>query len=145
MVSTLISSGLDNEFSVAFEGVCAAVARARRATSPPVPNSASRRIVTGEALVLITRRRAVLPLGRRALQRRLDAYRHWYNDLRPHAAHDALTPAEASVKMKLPKPVVYRRRGDTEPVISVRRRSVRGDPYLFLPEIDCQTRRRDAA
>ena len=91
------------------------------------------------------RRRAVLPLGRRALQRRLDAYRHWYNDLRPHAAHDALTPAEASVKMTLPKPVVYRRQGKVEPVISVRRRRVRGDPYLFVPEIDCPTKRQDAA
>ena len=91
------------------------------------------------------RRRAVLPLGRRALQQRLDAYRHWYNDLRPHAAHDALTPAEASVKMKLPKPVVYRRQGKVEPVISVRRRRVRGDPYLFVPEIDCPTKRQDAA
>ena len=91
------------------------------------------------------RRRAVLPLGRRALQRRLDAYRHWYNDLRPHAAHDFLTPAEASVKMKLPKPVAYRRRGDMKPVISVRRRHVRGDPYLFVPEIECQSTRRDAA
>ncbi len=83
--------------------------------------------------------------GRRAFQRRLDAYRHWYNDLRPHAAHDILTPAEASVKMKLPKPVVYRRRGDVEPVISVQRRCVRGDPYLFVPEIGCQTKRRNAA
>ena len=91
------------------------------------------------------RRRAVLPLGRRALQRRLDAYRHWYNDLRPHAAHDALTPAEASAKTKLPKPVVYRRRGEVEPVITVRRRRVRGDPYLFVPEIDCRTKRRNAA
>ena len=91
------------------------------------------------------RRRAVLPLGRRALQRRLDAYRHWYNDLRPHAAHAALTPADASVNLKLPEPVVYRRHGDTERVISVRRRHVRGDPYLFLPKINCQTKRRDAA
>ena len=91
------------------------------------------------------RRRAVLPLGRRALQRRLDAYRHWYNDLRPHAAHDALTPAEASVKLKLPKPVAYRRRGEVESVISVQRRRVRGDPDLFVPEIECRTKRRDSA
>ena len=86
-------------------------------------------------------RPAVLPLGRRALQRRLDAYRHWYNDLRPHAAHDARTPAEASVKMKLSKPMLYRRRGEVEPVISARRRRVRGDLYLFLPAIECQTKR----
>ncbi len=91
------------------------------------------------------RRRAVLPPGRRALQRRLHAYRHCYNDLRPHAAHDALTPAEASVKLKLPKPVAYRRRGEAESVISVQRRRVRGDPDLFVPEIECRTKRRDSA
>ena len=34
---------------------------------------------------------------------------------------------------------------EVEPVISVRRRRVRGDPYLLVPEIECQTPGRDAA
>ena len=91
------------------------------------------------------RRRAVLPLGRRALQRRLDAYRHWYNDFRPHAAHDILTPADAMAKPLPPEPRTFRRRDDVVPVVTMRRRCVRGDPYLFVPEIERQTKRRDAA
>ena len=88
---------------------------------------------------------AVLTLGCCALQRRLDAYRRWYNDLRPHAAHDALTPAGAMAHRRPPQPTTYRRRDDSAPVITVRRRRVRGDPYLFVPEINCQAKRRDAA
>ena len=34
---------------------------------------------------------------------------------------------------------------EVEPVISVRRRRVRGDPYLLVPEIECRTKRRNAA
>lgn len=91
------------------------------------------------------RRRVILPLRRRTLQRRLDTYRHWYNDLRPHAAHGALTPSDAMALRPPPRLMTFRRQDELEPVISVRRRHVRGDPYLFLPVIDCQTKRRDAA
>ena len=91
------------------------------------------------------RRRAVLPLSKRAIQRRLDAYRHWYNDLRPHTAHDGLTPAEAIERKRPIESVAYRRRDEYVPIMTVRRRHVRGDPYLFVPEIECQTTPRDAA
>jgi transposase InsO family protein len=72
------------------------------------------------------RRRAVLPIGKRTMQRRIDAYRHWYNDLRPHAAHGGLTPAEAMVRKRPTETVTYRRGDESMPVIMVRRRHVRG-------------------
>ncbi len=87
---------------------------------------------------LITRRLPVLQLGKRAIQRRLDAYRHWYNDLRPHAAHGAMTPAEVMAHRQPIESVTYRRRDESAPVMIVRRRHVRGDPYLFVPGIGSQ-------
>jgi len=80
-------------------------------------------------------RRSTLPLGKQAVQRRLDAYRVWHNRFRPHTAHGTLTPAEAEQGVSVLEAVIYRQRGGVEPRIKMHRRCVRGDPRLAYPVI----------
>ncbi|MEM9083278.1 MAG: DDE-type integrase/transposase/recombinase [Planctomycetota bacterium] len=79
------------------------------------------------------------------LQARLDAYQHWHNHLRPHAAHDTLTPCEAEAGITLETPVRYTQNGAILPEIHVRRMSVRSDPSLLYPAIQVKERRLSAA
>ena len=86
---------------------------------------------------------AVLPLGIAALQRRLDHYRTWYNEYRPHAALDGRTPEEAWQGIDLPELIPIRAADPDEIAMRVQRRSFRGDPAL--PMITILVNRKEAA
>jgi hypothetical protein len=72
------------------------------------------------------------------IQRRLDAYRRWYNHYRPHCALGGLTPYEAWHGIQLPTPIPFRQRDRIKPLISIRRVNYRGDPCLPTIEITVQ-------
>jgi transposase InsO family protein len=75
--------------------------------------------------------RLLLPgLSRRHLQRRLDDYRVWYNQHRPHSALNGRTPDEAWMQRCLPQPVALRQRDPARPVIAIHRQHCGGDPHL---------------
>jgi len=71
----------------------------------------------------------------RPIQRRLDHYRRWYNEHRPHSALDGLTPDEAWSGDALPEPIPIRSRDPIKPQIDVRRLRCRGDPLLPVIQI----------
>ena len=73
---------------------------------------------------------ALLPIGVRRMQRRLDHYRDWYNGQRPHQALGGLTPDEAWLGESLPEPIPFRTVGPCKPVITVERVPCRCDPGL---------------
>ena len=77
----------------------------------------------------------LLPFGRLAVQRRVEAFRHWYNHHRPHAALRGRTPEEAWQGTLLPKPIAIRQRDAVKPTISIRRVNCRGDPFLPIVQI----------
>ncbi len=70
-----------------------------------------------------------------ALQRRLDDYRHWYNQHRPHSALDGRTPDEAWQGIAIPEPGPIRCRDPLKPYIRIRRVNCRGDPGLPVVHI----------
>ena len=86
---------------------------------------------------------AVLPLGIASLQRRLDRYRTWYNEHRPHAALDSRTPEEAWQGVDSPDPIPIRVTDSEEIAVQVQRRSCRGD--AALPIITIRVARKEAA
>ena len=88
-------------------------------------------------------RMAILPLSISSLRRRLDHYRTWYNEHRPHSALDGRTPDEAWGGVKLPTPIPIRAADPDEIVVQVQRRSYRGDPAL--PIITIRVSRKEAA
>jgi hypothetical protein len=69
-------------------------------------------------------------LSPRALQRRLDAYRHWYNACRPHGALGGRVPEEAWNGERWPAPIPLRARDKLGVGLEVRRLKCRGDPRL---------------
>jgi len=83
--------------------------------------------------------------NRRSVQRRLDAFRVWYNERRPHAAHELFTPNEAASLCSTHEPITLRQKGEVEPTIRVTRQSVRGDPRLFYLDIDVRLKQKFAA
>jgi len=83
--------------------------------------------------------------NRRSVQRRLDAFRVWYNECRLHSAH-GFTPSEAAMLIeRRTEPMTILQKGDVEPTIRVIRQSVRGDPRLFYLGIDMCLKRKFAA
>ena len=74
-------------------------------------------------------------LAERGIQRRLDHFRAWFNESRPHGALHGRTPQEAWEGRVLPEPVLIRARDRLDPQIEVRRRHYRGDPRLPVLEI----------
>lgn len=90
-------------------------------------------------------RRSAMPIGVKAIQRRIDTYAKWHNRYRPHSAHGTLTPDEAEQCVHRPETVTYRQKGEIEPRIKMRRRCVRGDPRLAYPVIRVSEGRLDAA
>jgi len=92
-----------------------------------------------------SQRMAWIVPNRRSVQRRLDAFRVWYNERRPHAAHGLPTPNEAASASNKCEPITIRQKGDVEPTIRVTRQSVRGDPRLFYLDIDVRLSQKFAA
>ena len=85
----------------------------------------------------------VLPIGVSAIQHRLDRYRTWYNEHRPHAALDGRTPEEAWKSIELPEAIPIRATDADEIDVAVQRQSYRGDPAL--PIITIRVARKEAA
>jgi len=77
-------------------------------------------------------------LTQRGIQRRLDDFKAWFNESRPHSALQGRTPQEAWEGRVLPEPVSIRARDQLQPQIEVRRRHYRGDPRL--PVLDVSAR-----
>ena len=86
---------------------------------------------------------AVLPISVRPLQRRLDHYKDWYNEHRPHASIGGRTPDEAWEGVELPTPIPIRAADHDQIIISADRRSYRDDPAL--PVITIRVDRKEAA
>ena len=74
-------------------------------------------------------------LTQRGIQRRLDDFRSWLNEYRPHSALQGRTPQEAWQGQVLPKPVPVRARDQLQPQVEIRRRHYHGDPRLPVLEI----------
>jgi transposase InsO family protein len=75
------------------------------------------------------------PITVSGIQTRLDCFRGWYDEYRPHSSIHGLTPAEAWNATALPEPIPIRARDQLEPQIDVRRRCCRGDPRLPIIDI----------
>jgi hypothetical protein len=71
----------------------------------------------------------------RGIQRRLEAYRHWYNEKRPHSALGRRTPEEVWRGKTLPEPVPMWARDQLPFVLEIRRQYCRGDPRLPVIQI----------
>jgi hypothetical protein len=84
----------------------------------------------------------------RALQRCLNEYRDWYNQVRPHASLDGRTPDEVWHGIEPPEPIPILQVDPIDVTASVTRRPFRGyqgDPQLRVVEIDIQVTPRRAA
>jgi len=77
-------------------------------------------------------------LRQRGIQRRVDDFKDWFNEARPHTALGGLTPQEAWDGHCLPKPVAIRARDQLRPEVAIRRRHHHGDPRL--PIVDLSVR-----
>ncbi len=75
-------------------------------------------------------RGALLPWGWPGLSARLEDFRGWFNNHRPHSALGGRTPIEAWCHEVLPEPSPIYARDDETPEIDVRRINYRGDPRL---------------
>ena len=82
-------------------------------------------------------RRAWMAPSQRSIQRRLDAFREWYNEYRPHAAHVAQFPEESLRGHRPQSPVRYTQKGGVTPEIRVIRQATCGDPSLWQVRIEC--------
>lgn len=86
--------------------------------------------------------RLVLPLLTvSGLQRKLDNFRGWYNELRVHAALGARTPNEVAQQTEVPTPIPIRQRDHCITDIQIKLRPCRGDPRLPIIDIAVQLRR----
>ena len=77
------------------------------------------------------------------MQRRLDHYRTWYDEHRPHAVLDGRTPEEVWEGTELPAPIPIRTTNPDDIVVADQRRSYRGEPAL--PIITIRMDRKEAA
>jgi transposase InsO family protein len=84
-------------------------------------------------------RMVLIGLSPAGMQRRLDSYRYWYNQHRPHSALEGLTPEEAWQGQDLPQPIPFRACDEIRPQVTVRRVQCRRDPRL--PVLQIQLRR----
>ncbi len=78
----------------------------------------------------IWQRRTLLPLSLSGIQRKLDAFGHWYNTERPHQGINGLAPNEAWAGETPAEPISFRLSRSVSPHIQITRRSCRGDPRL---------------
>ncbi|MAE60298.1 MAG: hypothetical protein CMJ49_02960 [Planctomycetaceae bacterium] len=78
-----------------------------------------------------------------SLQSRLDRFRTWCNEHRPHAALDGRTSEEVSQGVDLPDPLPIRATDPDEIAVRVQRRPYRGD--AALPIITIRVARKEAA
>ncbi len=74
-------------------------------------------------------------LTQRGIQRKIEDFKDWFNEVRPHSALHGLTPQEAWEGRVLAEPVPIRARDRLDPQIEVRRRHYHGDPRLPVLEI----------
>ena len=81
-------------------------------------------------------RLALLPLNEQSIQRRLDAWKLWYNTMRPHASLGRLTPQEAWQHITPLAPIPIRKRDALQPIINVKRLHFCGDHRLPDLKID---------
>ena len=77
-------------------------------------------------------------LSHRGIQHRLDQFRTWFNEHRPHSALYGRTPLEVWEGRVLPESVPIRARDQLQPQIEICRRHCHGDPRL--PVIDISVR-----
>ena len=78
----------------------------------------------------IWQRRTLLPLTLTGIQRKLDAFHHWYNTERLHQGIGGLTPNEAWAGETPAEPTSFQSASSVSPRIHITRRSCRGDPRL---------------
>ena len=83
-------------------------------------------------------------LNSRGVQRKLHAYRTWYNHHRPPGALGVRTPEEAGSGRDTPTPIVFRKDGEIEPVVAVSREHFSGDPHMPLLHLRLTTTKRAA-
>lgn len=74
-------------------------------------------------------------LTEKGIQRRLDHFRAWFNESRPHGALHGLTPQEAWEGHVLPTPVTIRARDQLQPQVEILRRHYHDDPRLPVIKI----------
>ena len=86
---------------------------------------------------------AVLPISVLLLQRRLDRYKSWYNEHRPHASICGRTPNEAWEGIELAVSIPIRAADPDEIVVCVDRHSYRDDPTF--PIVKIRVDRKEAA
>ena len=79
------------------------------------------------------------------MQRRLDNYQHWYNQIRSHTALNGRTPEEVWNDIVLPEPIPIRQADPSEVTTRVQRRAFGGDPRLPVVDIDIGVLQRWAA
>jgi len=77
-------------------------------------------------------------LTKRSIQRRMDDFKDWFNQVRPHSALGGLTPQEAWEGRSLPEPVPIRARDRLQPEIAIRRRHHHSDPRLPIVDLSVQ-------
>ena len=77
-------------------------------------------------------------LTKRSIQRRMDDFKDWFNEIRPHSALGGLTPQEAWEGRCLPAPVPVRARDQLQPGIAIHRRHHLGDPRLPIVDLSVQ-------
>jgi putative transposase len=80
-------------------------------------------------------RLVLIGLTPRGIQRRLEAYRHWYNACRPHSALGGRTPEAAWRGWRWPPPVALRANDPRKFTLEVGRTYCRGDPRLPILHI----------
>jgi len=78
------------------------------------------------------------------MQKKLIAYRTWYNRHRPHSSLGVLTPDEKASAWKPPATTAICATGDVEPLIKISRADLRGDPRLPVMTIRVELRKRAA-
>ena len=78
----------------------------------------------------VWQRRTLLPLSLSGIQRKLDAFGHWYNTERFTKGIGGLTPNEAWAGETPAEPILFRLASSASPHIQITRRSCRGDPRL---------------
>ena len=81
----------------------------------------------------------------KAMQRRLDNYRNWYNEVRIHSALEGRTPEEMWNGIELPEQIPILQADPIEVTASVKRRAFGGDPRLPVIDIDVGVFERKAA
>jgi hypothetical protein len=81
----------------------------------------------------------------RSMQKYLDNYQRWYNQIRSHASLGGRTPDEVWNDIELPEPISIRQVDPIDVTASVKRRLFGGDPRLPVIDVDVGVYPRKAA